>query len=355
MSPQQSIAHYRIVSKLGEGGMGAVYRATDTKLNRDVAIKVLPEAFAEDPARMQRFEREARLLAAVNHPNIAAIYGIEQGALVMELVEGANLRGPVPVETATGYARQIAAGLDAAHEKGIVHRDLKPANIRVTSEGQIKILDFGLAKSGESDSDPSSSPTEVPTASLTMTQAIVHGHPDGDPHPRSRFRRPSQRHAARHRSPAPSLPSQEPKARLRDIGDARILLELPTEPMPRAPGRGWLVWAACAVALASLAAAGAAWMRSRGATSSPSVLRSQIPLPPGSTFVSNNPAAPQWALSPDGRNLAIVAEQDGKRFLWVRPLASGAARFLENTEAAQFPFWSPDSQSIGFGGQGKIR
>ena len=99
-----------------------MYRATDTKLNRDVAIKVLPEAFAQDPVRMQRFEREARLLAAINHPHIATIYGIEQGALVMELVEGANLRGPVPVETAVGYARQIAAGLEAAHEKGIVHR-----------------------------------------------------------------------------------------------------------------------------------------------------------------------------------------------------------------------------------------
>jgi serine/threonine protein kinase len=112
MSPQQSIAHDRIVSKLGEGGMGAVYRATGTKLNRDVAIKVLPGTFAGDPDRMQRFEREARLLAAVNHPHIATIHGIEQGALVMELVEGANLRGPVAVETAIDYARQIAAGLE---------------------------------------------------------------------------------------------------------------------------------------------------------------------------------------------------------------------------------------------------
>ena len=149
MSPQRSIAHYRIVSKLGEGGMGAVYRATDTKLNRDVAIKVLPPAFAEDTARMQRFEREAQVLASLNHPNIAAIYGIEQGAIVMELVEGEDLKGPVAIETATGYARQIAAGLEAAHEKGIVHRDLKPANIKVTPDGIVKLLDFGLAKAGE--------------------------------------------------------------------------------------------------------------------------------------------------------------------------------------------------------------
>src|SRR5678815_809392 len=113
MSPQPAtIAHYRIISKLGEGGMGAVYRATDTRLNRDVAIKVLPPAFAEDAARMQRFEREAQVLASLNHPNIAAIYGVEQGAIVMELVEGATLAGPLPAATVINYARQIAAGLE---------------------------------------------------------------------------------------------------------------------------------------------------------------------------------------------------------------------------------------------------
>src|SRR5215831_12572294 len=112
MSPPESIAHYKIISKLGEGGMGAVYRATDTRLNREVAIKVLPPAFAEDAARMQRFEREAQVLASLNHPNIAAIYGIEQGAIVMELVEGEDLRCPMSIATAINYARQIAAGLE---------------------------------------------------------------------------------------------------------------------------------------------------------------------------------------------------------------------------------------------------
>src|SRR3954454_14187610 len=131
MSPQQTIGHYRILSKLGEGGMGAVYRATDTKLNRDVAIKVLPPAFAEDAGRMARFEREAQVLASLNHPNIAAIYGIEQGAIVMELVEGEDLQTPLPLQTALDYARQIADALEAAHEKSIIHRDLKPANIKV--------------------------------------------------------------------------------------------------------------------------------------------------------------------------------------------------------------------------------
>src|SRR5580693_3439143 len=128
MSPQ-TIAHYRIVAKLGEGGMGEVWRATDTKLGRDVAIKLLPEAFAASPDRMARFTREAQVLASLNHPNIAAIYGVEERALVMELVEGENLRGPLPTATALAYARQIADALDAAHEKGVVHRDLKPANI----------------------------------------------------------------------------------------------------------------------------------------------------------------------------------------------------------------------------------
>src|ERR1051325_11064162 len=172
MNQPRTVAHYRFVSKLGEGGMGAVYRATDTKLNRDVAIKVLPEAFAQDAGRMARFNREAQVLASLNHPNIAAIYGIEEGAIVMELVEGQDLAGPLPIETALAYARQIAAGLEAAHEKGIVHRDLKPANIKVTPEGVVKLLDFGLAKSMELGTAVSTNtPSVSPTLSLAMTQA----------------------------------------------------------------------------------------------------------------------------------------------------------------------------------------
>src|SRR5437762_2393521 len=127
---------YEIIAPLGAGGMGEVYRARDTKLGREVAIKVLPAALAEDAGRMARFEREAQVLAAVNHPNIAAIYGIEQGAIVMELVEGEDLKGPVPIDTAIAYARQIAAALEAAHEKGVVHRDLKPANIKLTPSSE---------------------------------------------------------------------------------------------------------------------------------------------------------------------------------------------------------------------------
>src|SRR5499427_8288239 len=170
MSPGLSVAHYRIVSKLGAGGMGEVWRATDTKLNREVAIKILPETFSQDADRVARFEREAQLLAALNQPNIAAIYGIEQNALVMELVEGHNLHGPLPVKTALDYARQIAAALEAAHEKGIVHRDLKPANIKITPDGTVKLLDFGLAKSTE---ETSGNLSNSPTISLTMTQVGV--------------------------------------------------------------------------------------------------------------------------------------------------------------------------------------
>src|SRR6476646_5705862 len=143
MSLPPTIAHYKITAKLGQGGMGEVWRATDTKLGREVAIKVLPEAFAQDPDRMARFAREAQVLAALNHPNIAAIYGVEERALVMELVEGSTLTSPMPLEEALPVARQIAEALEYAHEKGIIHRDLKPANIKVTPEGRVKVLDFG--------------------------------------------------------------------------------------------------------------------------------------------------------------------------------------------------------------------
>src|SRR5579862_4882614 len=155
----KSIAHYRISGKIGEGGMGAVYRATDTKLGREVAIKVLPRSFADDPDRMARFTREAKVLASLNHPNIAQIYGLEDGALIMELVPGETLKGPLPVEISLNYARQIAEALEAAHEKGIVHRDLKPGNIVVTPEGVAKLLDFGLASITLPAGDPASSPT----------------------------------------------------------------------------------------------------------------------------------------------------------------------------------------------------
>src|ERR1039458_9113075 len=166
MSPQ-SIAHYRITAKVGEGGMGEVYRATDTKLGRDVAIKVIPEAFASDAGRMARFGREAQVPAALNHPNIAAIYGVEERALVLEgptLAERAA-QGPISVEEALPIARRIAEAVEYAHERGVIHRDLKPANIKLTPEGRVKVLDFGLAKLTEKG--------EEGVTALTQTMAIA--------------------------------------------------------------------------------------------------------------------------------------------------------------------------------------
>ena len=165
------LAHYEITAHLGTGGMGEVYQATDTKLGRSVAIKLLPEAFARDAERVARFEREARVLASLNHPHIAAIYGLEESngrnLLVMELAEGETLaariaRGPLPIDEALSVAKQIAEALEAAHEKSVMHRDLKPVNIKVSASGQVKVLDFGLAKAFEGDEEEanlSNSPT----------------------------------------------------------------------------------------------------------------------------------------------------------------------------------------------------
>src|SRR5262250_1131678 len=164
------IGPYEITSPLGEGGMGVVYRAHDTKLGRDVAIKALPDAFASDSDRLQRFQREAQVLASLNHPNIAHIYGLEESdktrCIVMELVEGETLqerikRGPIPIDEALPIGKQIAEALEAAHEKGVIHRDLKPANVKITPDGRVKVLDFGLAKPLQEAARPdlSNSPT----------------------------------------------------------------------------------------------------------------------------------------------------------------------------------------------------
>src|ERR1700756_1305038 len=179
MMPTSSIAHYRITTKLGEGGMGAVYRATDTKLGRDVAIKVLPDSLAGDSDRLARFTREAQVLASLNHPNIAAIYGVEDRALILELVEGPTLaerlmQGPIPIEDVLPIARQIAEAMEFAHERGIVHRDLKPANIKIRNDGTVKVLDLGLAKAFLPDSaGGSANAMDSPTLTSRATQVGV--------------------------------------------------------------------------------------------------------------------------------------------------------------------------------------
>jgi Tol biopolymer transport system component len=406
MSPQ-AIAHYRIVSKLGEGGMGAVYRATDTKLNRDVAIKILPPAFAEDATRMQRFEREAQLLAALNHPNIAAIYGVEQGAIVMELVEGAEPAGPLPVATVMDYARQIAAGLEAAHEKGIVHRDLKPANIKVTPEGVVKLLDFGLAKAQEEVTAAAAavSPTISPTLSLAMTQAGMILGTAAYMSPEQARGKPVDKRAdiwafgvilfelltGRHpygtgetitdtlahivlKDPdLASLPSGTPprlrrmierclrkdaRMRLRDIGEARILLDTPEETAAVAPAprrQSWLPWAVAGLAVAVAAGMTArAWMQP-AAEPSPGAAHFVVPMPPG-TALPLASAATQWAPSPDGKLLAMVANDAGNvPSLWVRPLNTTVAYHIDKTEGAQLPFWSPEGRFIAFFQDNKLK
>ena len=177
----KTLSHYKVIEKIGQGGMGVVYRAQDTNLSREVAIKVLPEQFTQDPQRLARFEREAKLLASLNHPNIAAIPSFEHSDgihfLVLELVEGDTLadlltKGPLPVEKALEVCRQIAEGVEAAHEKGVIHRDLKPANVKVTPEGKVKILVFGLAKAFE-DEIPAADISQSPTLTEEMTRAGV--------------------------------------------------------------------------------------------------------------------------------------------------------------------------------------
>src|SRR6188768_2520332 len=179
LTPGTRLGSCEIVSAIGAGGMGEVYRARDTKLNRDVAIKVLPDLFALDPERLARFTREAQTLASLNHPNIAAIYGVEDRALIMELVEGQTLaerikQGPIPLEEALEIARQIADGLEAAHEKGIIHRDLKPANIKITPAGTVKVLDFGLAKVFAIE-EPDSDESRRPIAAEPSREGVIAG------------------------------------------------------------------------------------------------------------------------------------------------------------------------------------
>ena len=180
LQPGTRLGVYEVTAKIGEGGMGEVWQARDTKLDRDVALKVLPEAFTSDPDRLARFEREAKVLASLNHPNIGSIYGLEEAegirALVLELVEGPTLagrikQGPIPLDEALPIAKQIAEALEAAHERGVIHRDLKPANVKVKDDGMVKVLDFGLAKAFQPDaSDPglSASPTISLTAAATQ-------------------------------------------------------------------------------------------------------------------------------------------------------------------------------------------
>jgi Tol biopolymer transport system component len=405
----EKLGPYEVVSLLGAGGMGEVYRARDAKLGRDVAIKVLPAAFATDSDRMARFAREAHVLASLNHPNIAGIYGMADGALVMELVEGPTIaerieQGPIPLPEALPIARQMADALEYAHEKGIIHRDLKPANVKVTPEGRVKILDFGLAKAMGNDpvtGDPATSPTLTMRATLAgvimgtaaymspeqarggtadkradiwsfgvmlyemltgrqsfvgetvsdTLAAVLKTDPDWSALPLETppaIRRLLRRCLERDR-----------KRRIREFGDAQLEIEeaLAGSPevagpgtLPRSRGTSW--WAGLAVLL--VAALWLAALLFRETPPERPVVRFQIPAPEK----TNLNVGSGLKLSPDGKRLAFTGSgEDGRLRIFVRALDSLETRLIPGTEDSERagPFWAPDSRFIGFSTGGKLR
>jgi len=412
MTPGTRLGPYELISALGAGGMGEVHRARDTKLNRDVAIKVLPEAFAADADRLARFTREAQTLAALNHPNIAAIYGIEGDALVMELVEGEDLsaviaRGAVPIADALPIARQIADALEAAHEQGIVHRDLKPANVKVRPDGTVKVLDFGLAKAlspdGTSGVDAMNSPTL--TARATQMGMIIGTAAYMAPE-QARGRAVDRRAdiwafgvvlyemLAGRRAfegddisvtlasvikddvdwaalPADLPPpirrllrrclEKDPRRRLSAIGDARLELDehepaaqpAAVAPAPPPPSLVARVWPVAAAIVLTAAAAALLWPSSPSATGETATRTAVLP-PPGEELYPDSTGV---AISPDGTMVAFVVgnvtQTDTQ--LWVRSLDSIAARRLDDAAGAVLPFWSPDSRRIGFFTSSKLK
>jgi Tol biopolymer transport system component len=403
LAPGAKIGGYEILALIGAGGMGEVYRARDARLGRDVAIKVLSPAIAGDADGLMRFEREARVLASLNHPNIAAIYGIDDGAgfpaLILELVDGQTLaeriaRGSIPVDDAVSYARQVAEALDTAHEAGIVHRDLKPGNIKITEDGRVKVLDFGLAKAiaAAIAAAPAIDPAHSPTVTVHGTKGgIILGtaaymSPEqarGKPidkrtdiwafgcvlYEMVTGRRPFDGEttsdviaAIIERSPDWSkLPSstpvhlrrvmercleKDPKRRARDIADVAVGL---TESAPSVTHRasGWGRTAAMAAALLILGAlASAAIVRQMMRTAPPAVpIEFTFGAPADHTL-----AGAVATVSPDGRHLAFGArDARGVPALWIRSLDTAVSRRLDATEGANSAgIWSPDGQSLAF-------
>jgi len=406
---------YEISSAIGAGGMGEVYCARDAKLGRKVALKVLPQAFARDADRMARFEREAKVLASLDHSNIATIYGVEESggtrALVMQLVEGPTLadrirQGPIAMEEALGIARQIAEALEYAHEHGIVHRDLKPGNVKVTSEGAVKVLDFGLAKALEGEAasmDIATSPTMTGMATMqgvllgtaaymspeqakgkpvdrradiwafgcvvyemltgkmafsgeTVTDtlaAVVMKEPDWSLLPGGT--------PARVRVLLQRCLTKDAKQRLRDIGEARISLDEAVSGGPEAGSssgsaraaeqrrRTWLLYGVAGLSL--LAVALSAFLYFRPKPPAAQAMRFEVPLP------ERFSPSLGMSLSPDGRKLAFAGTSaDGQNRLWVRSIDALESQPLQGTEGANgIPFWSPDSRYIAFQIGGSLR
>jgi len=408
----KTLSHYKVIEKIGQGGMGEVYRAEDTNLSREVAIKVLPEQFTQDPQRLARFEREAKLLASLNHPNIAAIYGFEEADnvrfLAMELVPGDTLqervaKGPVPVEEALEVCRQIAEGVEAAHEKGVIHRDLKPANVKVTPEGKVKILDFGLAKAFE-DEVPVTDISQSPTLTEEMTRAGVILGTAAYMSPEQAKGKPVDKRAdvfafgavlyelltgkrafqgetltetlAKILEGEPdwkvvpeSVPSRiqelmedclekAPDDRLRDIGSARIQIKRAVkEPAPGLPVTGvgvvqplWkrvIPWSVAAVA--AIVAVFTLWNLT-GPTAN-SVARFSINPSVTLAATTNN----DIAISPDGNKLIYVALSGNTYQLYLRSVNDLEIRPIPGTEGAFNPFFAPGGEVVAFFSGGKLK
>src|SRR5579864_339118 len=398
---------YEILAPLGAGGMGEVYRARDTRLDRTVAVKVLPSHVANVPEARQRFEREARAISALNHPHICTLHDIgSQGGvdfLVMEFVEGENLserlkKGPLAVEQALKYAIQIADALDKAHRQGIVHRDLKPGNLMITAGG-VKVLDFGLAKVEERATGVSGgSLVQTLTTPLTGAGSIVGTLQYMAPEQlegkeadartdifafgavlyemlaaRRAFEGKSQAGliVAIMEHEAPSVSAAVPAGAALDRVVRRCLAKDPEErwqtardlafelqsvgDQPAAASaavnvkrsREYAAWAAAALFLLAGVLLAVTHLSER--TPEQRVIRFEVPAPENATFVG---AA---AVSPDGRRLAFVARDSGGTRLWIRELDSFTARPLAGTEGARSPFWSPDSRYLGFGADGRLK
>ncbi len=428
---------YEILSLLGSGGMGEVYRARDTKLGRDVALKVLPEAFAKDANRMARFRREAQVLASLNHPNIAAIYGLEEsgaaGALVMELVEGPMLAerffgssvgtGLVPaqghpegtslrVEECLDIAKQIAGGLEAAHEKGIVHRDLKPANVKMSSDGTVKLLDFGLAKAfNPQDSGSNLNQSDSPTLSIAPSESgVILGTASYMSPEQARGKQVDKRTdiwsygcllyealtgrqafggetvsdivaAILGRDPdwqvlPEGTPStirvllrrclqKDPRLRLHDIADARIEIEEALDPSRATPLIGAdggqprptrrtraVIWSLAVAAAVGIGVALWSLLRAPPPPSRP-IARFVVSLPTSDGLALG--LEPVVTLSPDGSRLVYVANRAGTNELHLRPIDRLEDTAIPGTEDADAPFFSPDGQSVGFFADGKLK
>ncbi len=405
-APGSKFGPYEILAPLGAGGMGEVYRARDTKLHRDVALKILPEAFVNDPARLSRFRREAQTLASLNHPNIAQIYGLEEStgvlALAMEFVEGEELTqriaiGPVPLEDAVPMARQIAEGLESAHERGVVHRDLKPANIKLTSTGQIKLLDFGLATALSGDASLTSSPdvSKSPTQTRMTEEGMILGTAAYMSPEQARGKKVDKRadiwafgvilfgmlsgkklfsgetvsdtlasvlrQEIHWNELPPDTPiairqllqrclERDPNLRLRDIGEARVVLSTFKEIEPPAKEKKrstMMYWILLPLLVAAAFLAGRFGFPVRSAATKSET----FPFAKSFTLLTDQPGVEsQPSLSPDGRSLAFVKDNNGQQDIYlVRVGGRNAVNLTPDSTGNDIsPAFSPDGESIAF-------